>query len=964
MSQRAMKDKKERPLGLVDIILSWSLVDIVNDDLYQDKMLPIPQRFGSTEQYFSSFMVPLLEEARAELKSCLESVSKDPHKHTFRIGNSNGSNWTFNERTSSWEIKTAAESLKDGNILRKADLVILCSLSSRPIGELYCHHFSSLCVLAAVASASIAQPTKNMSKTTLTARRFPSVGAEDGYFAVVVTNLTAQQRVWDALVRGLKKNTAAEPNLIAQALCLGNMENSSCVSCSSEPETATGRKLPAGLDSFGLNNSQMSAVRSAVSSIRCDHSCSIELIWGPPGTGKTKTLCSILWAALLAKCKTVICAPTNIAIHEVVTRTIQLVKNSRKESKGLHGSFTLGDMVLLGNRDRLNVDDDLTEVFLDEWTSNERTHKLLACLGTKGVRKKVATFMHFLESYPLQYNSLLKKSSEKNVSDFSSFFHKNFSEHVRPLKECLGVLQVHLPSTFMVEKETQKTNKLLNLMTEILKLTKKQKLDGAKLVKDFQVKKGAGKDSPEGKFLAKTLECVDILREIRDTLCRRLPRLNNRRKIKRFCLDHASLVFCTASVSSKLHSFKVSKHPRLLIIDEASQLKEAESLIPLQLNGLRHAILIGDERQLPAMVMSKASTNVGYGRSLFERLRSLDHTTHLLNQQYRMHPSISHFPNVNFYDSLIQDGPNVTSSSYTKNLLRGRMYGTYAFINVADGTEVLGDGRSWENPMEASVVLHIVDKLFKAFLASGSNLSLSVGIISPYAAQVGSINSKLLRRYKSQSKFIVRAKSIDGFEGCEEDVIIISTVRGNSRGSIGFLADHNRTNVALTRARFCLWIIGNGPTLMKSDSVWTSLVYDAKVRGCFFDVSHDKELVKAVNCGRNKANELLDSLLPGSRSISKAKAKKDDLERSSNSDLLDQKDVNGDTKASTTKTKKSRRRKNKSSVNSLQSTSKSCVTNGINTSDSFRQCIGDEGPAFDIDDMSDYFSKIYLDGKP
>lgn len=78
-----------------------------------------------------------------------------------------------------------------------------------------------------------------------------------------------------------------------------------------------------------------------------------------------------------------------------------------------------------------------------------------------------------------------------------------------------------------------------------------------------------------------------------------------------------------------------------------------------------------------------------------------------------MHPSISQFPNVNFYDSLIQDGPNVTSSSYTKKLLRGRMYGTYAFINVADGTEVLGDGRSWENPLEASAVLLIVDKLFK-----------------------------------------------------------------------------------------------------------------------------------------------------------------------------------------------------------------------------------------------------------
>jgi superfamily I DNA and/or RNA helicase len=78
---------------------------------------------------------------------------------------------------------------------------------------------------------------------------------------------------------------------------------------------------------------------------------------------------------------------------------------------------------------------------------------------------------------------------------------------------------------------------------------------------------------------------------------------------------------------------------------------------------------------------------------------------------------------------------------------------------------------------------------------------LSVGVISPYAAQVVAIREKLGRKYDNLDGFAVKVKSIDGFQGGEEDIIIISTVRCNSYGSIGFVSNHQRTNVALTRAR-------------------------------------------------------------------------------------------------------------------------------------------------------------------
>ncbi|ONK71148.1 uncharacterized protein A4U43_C04F5290 [Asparagus officinalis] len=121
------------------------------------------------------------------------------------------------------------------------------------------------------------------------------------------------------------------------------------------------------------------------------------------------------------------------------------------------------------------------------------------------------------------------------------------------------------------------------------------------------------------------------------------------------------------------------------------------------LSGVRHAIFIGDEHQLPALVKSQVSENAAFGRNLFERLSSLGHEKHLLNVQYRMHPSISKFPNSNFYDKKISDGPNVMCDSYEQKYLAGSMYGSYSFKNIQSGKESRdSNGRSLKNMIEVS----------------------------------------------------------------------------------------------------------------------------------------------------------------------------------------------------------------------------------------------------------------------
>ena len=111
------------------------------------------------------------------------------------------------------------------------------------------------------------------------------------------------------------------------------------------------------------------------------------------------------------------------------------------------------------------------------------------------------------------------------------------------------------------------------------------------------------------------------------------------------------------------------------------------------------------------------------------------------------------------------------------------------------------------------------------------------------------IQAKLGKKFDQNANgwsFSVNVRSVDGFQGSEEDVIIFSAVRCNRRGSILFLSSHERANVALTRARHCLWIVGNKDTMIKSGSVWSTLVYDAENRGCVYNARDDKNLVQAM----------------------------------------------------------------------------------------------------------------------
>ncbi|VAH99362.1 unnamed protein product [Triticum turgidum subsp. durum] len=169
-----------------------------------------------------------------------------------------------------------------------------------------------------------------------------------------------------------------------------------------------------------------------------------------------------------------------------------------------------------------------------------------------------------------------------------------------------------------------------------------------------------------------------------------------------------------------------------------------------------------------------------------------------------MHPEISKFPLSRFYLGKVTDGSNVLQRDYERKLLAGPMYGPYSFIDIKGGTESSGEhDMSLSDAAEAAAVTRIVERLFNESVCSGQKLA--VGVVSPYNAQVHAIQERLGRlecgAHGDGEGFSVKVRTVEGFQGTEEDVIVFSAVHSNGNGSVGLLADWRRTNVALTRAK-------------------------------------------------------------------------------------------------------------------------------------------------------------------
>ena len=304
----------------------------------------------------------------------------------------------------------------------------------------------------------------------------------------------------------------------------------------------------------------------------------------------------------------------------------------------------------------------------------------------------------------------------------------------------------------------------------------------------------------------------------------------------------ARVIACTL-VGSAHHLLEGMKFGTLFI-DEAAQALEAACWIPMK--RASRVILAGDHCQLPPTVKSIAALRAGLGKTLMERIaENKPEVVTLLKIQYRMNDEIMRFSSDWFYGGKVESAPQIkyrsvldydhpitwidTSNEENQITIEGEdapedSASTSSSVSAANQNsdlnfkeQFVGESFGRINKAEAELTLLTLAEYFtKISKQRVLEERIDVGIISPYRAQVQYLK-KLIKKYEFFKPYrrLISVNTVDGFQGQERDVILISLVRSNDEGQIGFLKDLRRMNVAMTRARMKLIILGNKDTMTK-----------------------------------------------------------------------------------------------------------------------------------------------------
>lgn len=280
-------------------------------------------------------------------------------------------------------------------------------------------------------------------------------------------------------------------------------------------------------------------------------------------------------------------------------------------------------------------------------------------------------------------------------------------------------------------------------------------------------------------------------------------------RIRHTLFDQSRVIACT--LTGAANQLLMGQHYHTLFIDEAAQAFEAACWIPLQ--RVDRVILAGDHQQLPPTIKSPEAMRAGLGRTLMEQVaQRKPEVVRLLRVQYRMNEALMRFSSEWFYHGLLEAAPEVRHRSLLDDV-------DDPLVWIDTPTEAaeqfVGSSYGRINKTEASLTLqalhHYVERIGRHRLIAER---VDFAIISPYRAQVQYLRNlvrhdEMLRPLRKQ----ITVNTVDAFQGQERDVVMVSLVRSNEQGQIGFLSDLRRMNVAITRARFKLIILGSKDTL-------------------------------------------------------------------------------------------------------------------------------------------------------
>jgi hypothetical protein len=771
-------------------ILSWNLTQIQTLPLHLQMREVLPDvldRYAEYSAYYEQFLDLILEEARAVLHQALEEIEKNkPNPVGIKLMRHKLAKNVANPSSLYFEFQKSSDA--NNHLLRSGDIALL-----------------SVGTLRFIAMAGYVSPEEGEKQIWLKAvidqdmRVTHSAVFETGYKThqawqlYRMESLVTHLRMYEACV------TKKDFSFIEQVM-FGNLslptKNATLMSNTSLDTALTALTLSVPVEQPELKKLNTSQAKAVKEFLCLEYG--MRLIQGPPGTGKTTTLITLLEMASKNTCRILVCAPSNKAVQILAERFLQ--------------NCPATSAILVGVEDKLPDKPVLKNIFIHTWKAQIQSE-------IEGLFE----LAHRLKEPLILPEKKLPDASEENEANI----HKNPPQEL-PILSQKQRKALEKTAQKLTEKFTHFVNRLKLFELAFFAKWMIEQADFLPALQNYVDHLYLGNKNA----MRLSLEWIQAQQKSLGILYAIISHVNlilqsqEDEAIESALLNTVKVIFATLSVTGR-KAFRELQAVDSLIIDEAGQAVEAETLIALQTNP-KKCLLVGDTKQLPATVISKFAAKLKFDRSLLWRLLEDCKQPHgFLQEQYRMHPEISEFPSKRYYNTQLVNAPKVADSAYTLATLKAAppFLGPYAFIDV-DGQEAFGNGRSLWNFAEQCAVVSLVKHLDKRYHIE---IEKQVGIITFYKAQVEKLSEKLHRFYPK-----LTIQTVDGFQGGENDIIIISFVRANSKGNIGFLSDFRRLNVAITRARYALLMVGHSETLANNEKDVSALLVDAKAREKIF----------------------------------------------------------------------------------------------------------------------------------
>ncbi|KAK9757090.1 hypothetical protein RND81_01G139300 [Saponaria officinalis] len=630
-----------------------------------------------------------------------------------------------------------------------------------------------------------------------------------------------------------------------------------------------------------FNESQMRAISAVVQSPDSRSDFELSLVQGPPGTGKTRTIVALISTLLVLSSRSSPAEKQFSGSMKMMSTPFANFRKSISESAAVARAWQDAALAKQLNNDKEKD---------GKWAKTSVKKRVLVCAQSNAAVDELVSRLAGEGLYGANGNMykpyLVRVGNAKTIhpNSLPFFIDTLVEQRLEEEKVVAG------------EKKDETNEESSSILRESLeKIVDRIKFFESKranLKDGVSDKKDAYEDENHGIDNGKMLSSSELEARLRNLyqkkkeIYMRLAAIQSREKkineetrvlknkLRRSILREAEIVVTTLSgcggdlytacfESTSNSKGNLSEHNLFdaVVIDEAAQALEPATLIPLQLlksSGTK-CIMVGDPKQLPATVLSSVASRYLYECSMFERLQRAGYPVIMLTEQYRMHPEISSFPSLHFYDGELLNG--VQASSKTSSFHKTLGLGPYMFYDVTDGQEHYGKNSgssSLYNEGEADAAIEIVRYLQKRH--PSEFVGERIGIITPYKSQLSLLRSRFSSAFGSSVSSEMEFNTVDGFQGREVDILIFSTVRSSeaystagrvNSSTIGFVADVRRMNVALTRARLSLWVLGNTRTLQKNAD-WAALVKDARERNLVITLKRPyKSILETLSTSSN-----------------------------------------------------------------------------------------------------------------